>query len=206
MAVSYQHDFGAWLRHARMALDLTQETLAEAVGCATQTVRSFESGRRRPSREMAARLADILQVPLVERDAFLRLARAPLATAQTRSDTVDRADTGSLVASLLYAPDTAGEAQHQPTRSVDDGVQGPAQPLILATKFYIPRPRVDLVRRPRLFTRLDAAISVPLTIVAAPAGFGKTTIISAWLRERMSDQGAKGRDDVAETLRYPSTF
>jgi transcriptional regulator with XRE-family HTH domain len=59
-----------------MARDMTQEALAEAVGCATQTVRSFENGRRRPSRDMAARLADILQVPLAERDDFIKKARA----------------------------------------------------------------------------------------------------------------------------------
>jgi predicted ATPase/DNA-binding XRE family transcriptional regulator len=71
--------FAALLRQTRIARDLTQEALAEIVGCATQTIRSFEIGRRRPSREMAARLADVLQVPPAEREALLRLARAPLA-------------------------------------------------------------------------------------------------------------------------------
>jgi transcriptional regulator with XRE-family HTH domain len=55
---------------------MTQEALAEAVGCATQTVRSFEIGRRRPSREMAARLAEILELPAAERDDFIRKARS----------------------------------------------------------------------------------------------------------------------------------
>src|SRR5690349_14640848 len=70
--------FGALLRQSRIERDLTQEALAEVVGCATQTIRSFEIGRRRPSREMAARLADVLQVPPAEREVLLRLARAPL--------------------------------------------------------------------------------------------------------------------------------
>jgi predicted ATPase/DNA-binding XRE family transcriptional regulator len=77
--VERARDFCGWLRQARVALDLTQEALAEAVGCSEQTVRAFESGRRRPSREMAARLAAILRLPQDERDSFVRLARAPLA-------------------------------------------------------------------------------------------------------------------------------
>src|SRR5262245_7691449 len=70
-------DFSSWLRQARTMHDLTQEALAEAVGCATQTIRAFESGRRRPSREMAARIAEILQIAPSERDLFVQLARAP---------------------------------------------------------------------------------------------------------------------------------
>jgi predicted ATPase/DNA-binding XRE family transcriptional regulator len=67
--------FGNRLRQLRAQHDLTQESLAEAVGCATQTIRAFESGRRRPSRAMAERLAQILQVPEGETAIFLRLAR-----------------------------------------------------------------------------------------------------------------------------------
>jgi predicted ATPase/DNA-binding XRE family transcriptional regulator len=69
--------FGTWLRQARTAQDLTQEALAERVGCSTQTVRAFESGRRRPSRDMAARLASILELSQPDSSAFIRLARAP---------------------------------------------------------------------------------------------------------------------------------
>jgi transcriptional regulator with XRE-family HTH domain len=71
--------FGAWVRRLRVGLDLTQEALAEQAGCATQTMRSFESGRRRPSRELALRLADSLRVPADEREPFLWLARFPVA-------------------------------------------------------------------------------------------------------------------------------
>ena len=72
--------FASFLRQIRIAGDLTQEGLAEAVGCATQTIRSFEIGRRRPSREMATRMADVLQLPAAAREQLIRLARAPLAT------------------------------------------------------------------------------------------------------------------------------
>jgi LuxR family maltose regulon positive regulatory protein len=42
-----------------------------------------------------------------------------------------------------------------------------------------PRPR-DVVERPRLHALLDEARSAPLTLVAAPAGFGKTTLLLSW--------------------------
>lgn len=76
-----QHDFGSQLRALRAAQDFTQERLAEAVGCATETIRSFESGRRRPSLSIAQRLAEVLAIPAEERAAFIRLARTPPASA-----------------------------------------------------------------------------------------------------------------------------
>ena len=70
--------FQRWMKRLRAGLDLTQEMLAEEVGCATHTIRNFERGTRRPSRDMAERLAEALQVPLERRVEFLRLARAPV--------------------------------------------------------------------------------------------------------------------------------
>jgi transcriptional regulator with XRE-family HTH domain len=67
-------DFGSWLRQARGARDLTQEALAEAVGCATQTIRSFEIGRRRPSRAMAERIAAVLGLSGEDRERVCALA------------------------------------------------------------------------------------------------------------------------------------
>lgn len=55
------------------------------------------------------------------------------------------------------------------------------QPAVLATKFFVPRVRSDLVARPRLYARLDAGLEGVLTLVAAPAGSGKTTILADWL-------------------------
>ncbi len=54
---------------------------------------------------------------------------------------------------------------------------------ILATKLYIPPPRANIVLRPRLFERLDNGLSSgrKLTIISAPAGFGKTTLVSEWI-------------------------
>src|SRR5690348_4283010 len=52
---------------------------------------------------------------------------------------------------------------------------------ILATKLYIPLPRPNSVPRPRLSARLNAGLDCKLTLIAAPAGFGKTTLVSEWL-------------------------
>lgn len=68
--------FGGWIKRLRAEHDLTQERLAARVGCAVQTIRTFESGTRRPSRAMAERLADALAVPADDRPRFLQQARA----------------------------------------------------------------------------------------------------------------------------------
>ncbi|WP_280923959.1 LuxR C-terminal-related transcriptional regulator [Ornithinimicrobium cryptoxanthini] len=55
-----------------------------------------------------------------------------------------------------------------------------ASPL-LDTKLYIPQRRSTAVPRPRLIERLDEGTERNLTLVSAPAGFGKTTLLAEWL-------------------------
>lgn len=52
---------------------------------------------------------------------------------------------------------------------------------LLQTKLYIPSPRRDFVSRPRLIERLNEGLHRKLTLISAPAGFGKTTLISEWI-------------------------
>jgi LuxR family transcriptional regulator, maltose regulon positive regulatory protein len=52
---------------------------------------------------------------------------------------------------------------------------------ILATKLYIPLSRPKAVSRPRLFERLNDGVHRNLTLISAPAGFGKTTLVSEWV-------------------------
>lgn len=52
---------------------------------------------------------------------------------------------------------------------------------ILATKLYAPPPRPGLTPRPRLVERLSEGLRGKLTLLSAPAGFGKTTLIGEWL-------------------------
>ncbi|MEZ4711267.1 MAG: LuxR C-terminal-related transcriptional regulator [Caldilineaceae bacterium] len=54
---------------------------------------------------------------------------------------------------------------------------------VLATKLYIPPPQPNLVLRPRLVDRLNAGLHRKLTLISASAGFGKTTLISAWVAD-----------------------
>src|SRR6476646_52324 len=63
--------FGAWLKQRRRAAGITREDLAERVACSAITLQKIESGARRPSRQMALRLAAIFHVPADEHEAFV---------------------------------------------------------------------------------------------------------------------------------------
>lgn len=67
--------FGEWIKQRRKSLDLTQQRLAQAVGCSVVLIRKIESEERRPSRQVAGLLAEALQVPSEERDRFIMVAR-----------------------------------------------------------------------------------------------------------------------------------
>jgi len=53
--------------------------------------------------------------------------------------------------------------------------------VILATKLYVPPPPPKAVLRPRLIERLNECLHCKLVLVSAPAGFGKTTLVSEWV-------------------------
>jgi predicted ATPase/transcriptional regulator with XRE-family HTH domain len=74
--------FGAWLRRRRKALDMTQTELAHRAGCVVGTIRSIVADARRPSRQLAARLADELQLGTDARTAFINAARGLLGADQ----------------------------------------------------------------------------------------------------------------------------
>ncbi len=54
---------------------------------------------------------------------------------------------------------------------------------LLQTKLYIPTTRPNIVPRTRLLQKLNAGLHGKLTVASAPAGFGKTTLITAWLSQ-----------------------
>ena len=56
-----------------------------------------------------------------------------------------------------------------------------ASSTLLRTKFYRPSLPSDLVDRPRLIDQLNRGLDRPLTLVSAPAGYGKSILVSAWL-------------------------
>ena len=65
--------------------------------------------------------------------------------------------------------------QHAPTRGPDE---------LLATKLHLPRPPRGFVARPRLVDRLDDGLARELTLISAPAGFGKTSLLADWSQRR----------------------
>src|SRR6266566_3479692 len=54
---------------------------------------------------------------------------------------------------------------------------------LLATKLHVPRLRAQFIRRSHLVERLQQGMERALTLVSAPAGFGKTTLVAQWLAE-----------------------
>ena len=72
---------------------------------------------------------------------------------------------------------------------VDSPVAAPERDVLLATKLHLPRPRPELVPRPRLTARLDEGLARGLMLACAPAGYGKTVLLADWAR--------RGRQPVA---------
>jgi len=77
---------------------------------------------------------------------------------------------------------------------------------LLTTKLYIPPLRPNVVSRSRLIERLNEGLHRKLTLISAPAGFGKTTLLSAWV-EGIDRQVAwlsldEGDGDPARFLTY----
>jgi predicted ATPase/DNA-binding XRE family transcriptional regulator len=70
-ALSFAHA----LKQHRKAHDLTQQELANEVGCSVVTIQRIEQGKLRPSRQIAQRLTVILSIPSDERERFVLLAR-----------------------------------------------------------------------------------------------------------------------------------
>lgn len=94
------HPFGTWLRQQRKALDLTQAELAHQVGCAPVTMKKLEAGVRRPSKQIAERLAAVLAIQPPLEAAFVAFARGLSAVPPT----------------VAPAGEAAGPAHHLPSQ------------------------------------------------------------------------------------------
>jgi LuxR family maltose regulon positive regulatory protein len=79
---------------------------------------------------------------------------------------------------------------------------------LLATKLYIPPPRPEMVPRPRLLQRLDEGLRLGhrLTLVSAPAGFGKTTLLSAWVQSLQQPVSWLSLDEADDELHRFLTY
>ncbi len=72
---------------------------------------------------------------------------------------------------------------------------GPMATQILATKLYIPSPLPKVVARHRLIEQLNLGLSTrrSVTLISAPAGFGKTTLVTEWIASLTSNPAPAGR-------------
>ena len=92
---------------------------------------------------------------------------------------------------MLHTPDVSDDRQANP---------------LVETKLHIPSPRRNLVARPRLQARLAGAVDAKLILVSAPAGFGKTTLITAWLGTVADDGAAVAWLSLDERDNDPALF
>ncbi|QBD77948.1 hypothetical protein EPA93_18880 [Ktedonosporobacter rubrisoli] len=84
-------------------------------------------------------------------------------------------------ASELLSKNKAWQAEQQPDTALTLAQQ---TTLLFAPKLHPPRLHTNLIARAHLLSRLDASLERKLTLVCAPAGAGKTTLVSQWLAER----------------------
>ncbi|MCB0008685.1 MAG: AAA family ATPase, partial [Anaerolineales bacterium] len=68
---------------------------------------------------------------------------------------------------------------------------------LLQTKLYRPRLRPSLVSRPHLLEKLNRGLGGKLTLISAPAGFGKTTLVSSWLTALPTTEPAPAPPQIA---------
>jgi LuxR family maltose regulon positive regulatory protein len=66
---------------------------------------------------------------------------------------------------------------------------------ILVTKLFIPPTRPELVPRPRLIERMDGGLHQKLTLISAPAGFGKTTLVSEWVEQLRLESSKENKNE-----------
>ena len=77
---------------------------------------------------------------------------------------------------------------------------------LLETKLHVPKRRRGLVTRPRLTQRLSRSAESALTLVSAPAGFGKTTLLTEWLAGDRSDGRSAAWVSLDQRDNDPATF
>jgi LuxR family maltose regulon positive regulatory protein len=99
-----------------------------------------------------------------------------------RLQTVAQALVVSSVPVSASGPDQAVVSAETARNVSPQGSPAPFTPL-LSTKLHAPRPRAQVVPRPQLSGRLQQGAAGALTLLSAPAGFGKTTLLAQWLAQ-----------------------
>jgi RHS repeat-associated protein len=145
--------FSRLLQQQRRARDLTQEALAQQVSCAVDTIKKLEQGLRRPSRQLAAQLADGLGLAGDARATFLAAARA-----------------------VAHDPTDAPVR----TTAAVDGIPAPAATPRHNNLPYQPTPFVGRTVELAALAALFADPATRLVTIVGPGGMGKTRLAIAF--------------------------
>jgi predicted ATPase/transcriptional regulator with XRE-family HTH domain len=159
--------FGYWLRRRRKALDLTQEALAERVGCSAATIRKIEGDERRPSRQIAEILAEVLAVEPQDRRLFLQAARGECRTERLAA---------------IAAPASAGLPLARSAALTSKPCLPPPASHATPLTPTLPTPLTPLIGRSAELAELHHLLTRPecrLLSVVGPGGIGKTRLVLA---------------------------
>ncbi len=154
--------FAPWLKRRRKALDLTREALAGLAHCSVSTVRRLEANDLRPSKQLAESLAEALQIPPDQHEAFVQFARG----GSQASPFMLKADTAPIFASRVSSP-------------------------LSTIPNNIPAPLTSLIGRKREIVdvcHLLAQPGVRLLTLTGPPGVGKTRLSIAVARALIEEQ------------------
>jgi len=166
---------GEWIKRRRKALDLTQDELAQRVGCSLATIQKIEGDARRPSREIAARLADQFGLASDERTAFIQAARAELG-ADRLAPPAQSVVRGAFVAAQAVPSAVATPRHRRSMRPTN-----------------LPAPPTALIGRAQEIAQICALLRTPaarLITLTGPGGIGKTRLglqVAAELVEQFAD-------------------
>ena len=159
--------FGYWVRRQRMMLDLTQAALAHRVGCSRETIKKIEQGERRPSRMMAARIADSLEIAEEERETFVLcgLGERPISRLPLPSDQVSTGSSPEMIQVHAHSATAVTTGAAAPSTAAPP----PNHNLPVQTTPFIGREKniqqvTDLLRQYRLVT------------LTGPGGVGKSRL------------------------------
>ncbi|NJN81695.1 MAG: AAA family ATPase, partial [Caldilineaceae bacterium] len=72
--------------------------------------------------------------------------------------------------------------------------------ILLKTKLHRPLPGRTVIPRPRIEERLHIGLEARLTLVSAPAGFGKSTLVSCWISDRLEAKSEASSQDLSEPI------
>jgi len=144
------YSFGNWVRKRRKALDLTQQDLAQRVGCSASLVFKIEADERRPSRQIAKLLAEKLEIPTDQHALFLKIARQEKSTLNL--------DDIPLHPPLEPAP---------PQKTISDNLPVP------------PTPLVGREHEIKVITRQLGDSACRMLTLTGPGGIGKTRLAIA---------------------------